>query len=85
MKHLASLKSSSSRQVTQTSSSENIIIKKTRNWRTLVINCNSAPGKRAELENLIDYTEPDVLILTETKIDSTVSAPNFCPRDMLEM
>ena len=27
----------------------------------LVININSAPGKRAELENLINYTDPDGL------------------------
>ena len=32
-------------------------IKKSQSWRTLVININSAPGKRAELENLINYND----------------------------
>ena len=27
------------------------------------MNINSAPGKRAELENLINYTDPDLIII----------------------
>ena len=49
-------------------------IKKSQSWRTLVININSAPDKRAELENLIKYTDPDLIIMTETKIDEQVKA-----------
>ena len=35
-------------------------ITKSQSWRTLVININSAPGKRVELENLINYTDPTI-------------------------
>ena len=55
-------------------------IKKSQSWRTLVININSAPGKRAELENLINYTDPDLIIMTETKIDVLVKASEFLPK-----
>ena len=34
-------------------------------------------GKRAELENLINYTDPDLIIMTETKIDEQVKASEF--------
>ena len=47
---------------------------------SLVININSAPGKRAELENLINYTDPDLIIMTETKIDEHVKASEFLPK-----
>ena len=59
-------------------------IKKSQSWRTLVININSAPGKRAELENLINYTDPDLIIMTETKIDEQVKASEFYPKAILE-
>ena len=55
-------------------------IKKSQSWRTLVININSAPCKRAELENLINYTDPDLIIMTETKIDEPVKASEFFPK-----
>ena len=44
------------------------------------MNINSAPGKRAELENLINYTGPDLIIMTETKIDEHVKASEFLPK-----
>ena len=52
-------------------------IKKSQSWRTLVININSAPE---ELENLINYTDPDLIIMTETKIDEQVKASEFLPK-----
>ena len=58
-------------------------IKKSQSWRTLVIkiiNINSAPCKRAELENLINYTDPDLIIMTETKIDEQFKASKFLPK-----
>ena len=48
-------------------------------WRSLVVNCNSIAGKRAELANLINYTDPDVLILTETKLDDSIKNSEFLP------
>ena len=44
---------------------------------------NSAPGKRAELENLINYA--DLIIMTETKIDEQVKASEFSPKAILEI
>ena len=52
---------------------------KASNMRYLSINCNGVSSKRAELENLVAYTSPDVLLLTETKIDSSVSTSEFLP------
>ena len=62
---------------TYSSSISNSQIKKSQSWRTLVININSAPGKRSEPENLINYTDPDLIIMTETKIDEQVKALEF--------
>ena len=62
------------------STSSNSQIKKSQSWRTLVININSAPGKREELENLINYTDPDLIMMTETKIDEHVNASEFLPK-----
>jgi exonuclease III len=47
------------------------------NFRTLVINANSVTGKVAEIEHLINYTDPDAIIMSETKIDKTVSTSEF--------
>jgi len=43
---------------------------KTNNQHTMIINCNSVKNRKAELENMVDYLNPDVMILDETKIDS---------------
>ena len=45
-----------------------------RRWhlRVIVANCNSVASKSAELANVVDYTEPDILLLTETKWDNRV-------------
>ena len=54
---------------------------KNRNWRTLVINANSviSESKRAELSNLVDYTKPDAIIMTETKLCPAISSSEFMP------
>ena len=44
------------------------------------MNINSAPSKRAELENLINDTDPDLIIMTETKMDEQVKASEFLPK-----
>ena len=44
-----------------------------------MINCNGIASKKAELESVIDYTDPDVLIITETKIDDTVHTSELLP------
>ena len=69
--------SSSGMSNSTSSNISNSQIKKSQSWRTLVININSARGKRAELENLINYTDPDLIIMTETKINEQVKASEF--------
>ena len=48
--------------------------------RLLSINCNGVASKKAELENLISYTQPDILCLTETKLDDSVYTSEFLPK-----
>ena len=52
------------------------------NLRAAVLNANSVKGKCPELHSaaLGDATNPDILIITETKIDSSVSASEFLPK-----
>ena len=52
---------------------------KANNLRIAVINCQGVRNKRAELENMCDYMDPDVLILTETKLDPSVNSSEFLP------
>ena len=47
------------------------------NLRTLVINCNGIRNKTAQLANLISYTDPDILLFTETKLNNKVSTSEF--------
>ena len=47
--------------------------------RSMVINCNGTASKKTELESVIDYTDPDVLIITETKIYDTVHTSELLP------
>ena len=49
------------------------------NWRTLVVNYDSVACRKAELGNLVSYTDPDVLILTETHMDAAVNPSEFLP------
>ena len=47
------------------------------NCLSVTINCSGVSGKRAELANLVPYTDPDVLVHTETKLDHTVHPSEF--------
>ena len=53
------------------------------NVRILTFNANSVKGKAAEIGNICDYIRPDILVISETKIDKSVYSseflpPNFC-------
>ena len=50
------------------------------NLRVIVANCNSVASKSAELANVVDYTEPDILLLTEIKLDNKVLSSGFLPQ-----
>ena len=52
---------------------------KKHNIRTLIINANGVSDKWALLENVVEYTDPDVLIISETKLDATVDSTEFLP------
>ena len=52
---------------------------KRQNLRTFVINCNGIRNKTAELANLVSYTDPDILLFTETKLNNKVSTSEFLP------
>ena len=75
----ASIRHSSSDQQ-QNSASASDLPRKAGNMRYLTINCNGIRNKKAELQNLVSYTSPDVIFLTETKIDATVSSAEFLPQ-----
>ena len=50
------------------------------NLRIGVVNINGMRGKRAELEELVNSTQADILVITETKIDNTMNPSEFLPR-----
>ena len=54
-------------------------LKKKGNWRTLIINANGVLNKKAEIAAIIDYCDPDLMLFTETKIDSCISFSEFLP------
>jgi hypothetical protein len=47
--------------------------------RFLVLNANSAKGKPAEIANICDYTTPDIIIMSETKLDKSAYTAEFLP------
>ena len=49
------------------------------NFRTIVVNCHSVRGKRAEMAELCHSVQPDAMILTETWIDKSVDYKEFLP------
>ena len=64
---------------TEASSGSTDLKTKDRNtWRTLVLNTNSILSRKKSdaLEALMDYTKPDAILISETKLDSTIS--NSC-------
>jgi len=56
------------------------LINKKSNWRTLVLNANGIRSKHAELLHLVDYTNPDAILLTESKLDPSIANSEFMPQ-----
>ena len=52
---------------------------KKQNLRTIVLNCNSIRNKSAELENLVNTTDPDIIIMSETKLNPSIGSSEFLP------
>ena len=61
-------------------SSDFIYPKKGSNWRTVVINANSITHKKAELSAMADYCDPDLMLITETKLDSSIFSSEQLPK-----
>ena len=53
--------------------------KKKGNWRTLIINANGVLSKTAEIASIINNCDPDLMLFTKTKIDSSISFSEFLP------
>ena len=51
------------------------------NIRLTVVNANGINGKRAELAELSNSTQADVMVITETKLDNTKSPSEFLPKN----
>ena len=47
----------------------------------LVINTNSVKGKAAELAHICDYKRPNILVMSETKLDKSVCSAEFLPKN----
>ena len=51
------------------------------NLRIAVVNANSVSGKKAEIAELCNTTQADVLIISETKLDATKNPSEFFPKN----
>ena len=47
--------------------------------RILTLNANSARGKPAEIAAITEFIKPDIIVMTETKLDKTISNSEFLP------
>ena len=83
LRHSSLQSSQASGDGTKTSSGDStrILPNKGSNLRISVININSARNRKAELEHISEYVKPDLILMTETKIDSSISAAEFLPDD----
>ena len=46
-------------------------------WRTLVINANSIANKKAELAAIAEYCDPDLMLISETKLGPDILNGEF--------
>ena len=60
--------------------SDFIYSKKGSNWRTVVINENSITHKKAEISAMADYWDPYLMLITETKLDSSIFVSELLPK-----
>ena len=59
--------------------SESTVPRKDNNWRTLVINANSIANKKAELAAIAEYCDPDLMLISETKLSPDILNAEFVP------
>ena len=61
-------------------SSDFIYHKKGSNLHTVVMNANSITHKKAEMSAMADYCDPDLMVITETKLDSSIFSSELLPK-----
>ena len=54
--------------------------KKCSNWCTVVINANSITHKKLEISAMAKYCDPDLMLITETKLDSSIYSSSCCQK-----
>ena len=59
--------------------SESTVPRKDNNWSTLVINANSIANKKAELAAIAEYCDPDLMLISETKLSPDILNGEFVP------
>ena len=59
--------------------SESTVPRKDNNWRTLVINANSIANKKAESAAIAEYCDPDLMLISETKLGPDILNGEFVP------
>ena len=59
--------------------SESTVPRKDNNWRTLVIKANSIANKKAELAAIAEYCDPDLMLVSETKLGPDILNGEFVP------
>ena len=59
--------------------SESTVPRKDNNWHTLVINANSIANKKAELAAIAAYCDPDLMLISETKLSPDILNGEFVP------
>ena len=59
--------------------SESTVPRKDNDWRTLVINANSIANKKAELAAIAEYCDPDLMLISETKLSPDILNGEFVP------
>ena len=60
--------------------SDFIYPKKGSNWRTVVIIANSITHKKAKISAMADYCDPDLMLITVTKLDSSIFSSELLPK-----
>ena len=59
--------------------SESTVPRKDNNWRTLVINANNIANKKAELAAIAEYCDPNLMLISETKLSPDILNGEFVP------
>ena len=62
-----------------TPSRESTVPRKDNNWRTLVIKPNSIANKKAQLAAIAEYCDPDLMLISETKLSPDILNGEFVP------